>query len=241
MRIAYFHCFAGIAGDMALGALLDAGADLDAVRKMLAGLGLPGWSLDTERVTRRGIAATRAVVTVEDDAVSRTHSVIAALVGEAPLPDRVRERALAVFRNLAEAEGRVHGRPPADVHFHEVGGHDAIVDVVGTCAALETLDVDEVAALPIPVGQGLITTRHGLLPNPGPAVVELLARARAPITGRAVDAEMSTPTGTALLVTLAGSFGPFPDMTVTANGFGAGTKVFGDLPNVTQVAIGEAR
>ncbi|MFS2291213.1 MAG: LarC family nickel insertion protein [Actinomadura sp.] len=238
--IAYFNCFAGVAGDMALGALLDAGADLDEVRAMLKGLDVPGWSLDAERVMRRGIAATRAVVGVEDDAVSRTHAVVEDLVGSAPLPGRVRDRALAVFRALAEAEGAVHGTPPEDVHFHEVGGHDAIVDVVGSCAALETLGVDEVRAAPIPVGRGFIRCRHGLIPNPGPAVVELLARARAPMRGHDIDAEMATPTGTALLVVLADEFGPMPAMTVTGNGYGAGTKVFGDFPNVTQVVLGEA-
>ncbi|TDC71441.1 LarC family nickel insertion protein [Actinomadura sp. GC306] len=238
-RIAYVNCFAGVAGDMALGALLDAGADLGEVRAMLKGLGVPGWSLDTERVMRRGIAATRAIVGVEDDAVSRTHAVIEDLVGSAPLPGRVRDRALAVFRSLAEAEGAVHGTPPADVHFHEVGGHDAIVDIVGSCAALETLGVDEVRAAPIPVGHGFIRCRHGLIPNPGPAVVELLARARAPMRGHDIDAEMATPTGTALLVALADGFGPMPTMTVTSNGYGAGTKIFGDFPNVTQVVLGE--
>lgn len=237
--VAYFNCFAGVAGDMALGSLLDAGADLDEVRAMLKGLDVPGWSLDTEQVSRRGLAATRAVVGVEDDAVSRTHAVIEDLVGAAPLPGRVRDRALAVFRTLAEAEGAVHGTPPEDVHFHEVGGHDAIVDIVGTCAALETLGVDEVRAAPVPVGRGFIRCRHGLIPNPGPAVVELLARARAPIHGHDIDAEMATPTGTALLVTLADAFGPMPAMTVTGNGFGAGTKIFGDFPNVTQVVLGE--
>ncbi|MGH3239686.1 MAG: LarC family nickel insertion protein [Spirillospora sp.] len=238
-KIAYFNCFAGVAGDMALGSLLDAGADLGEVRAMLKGLDVPGWSLDVERVSRRGIAATRAIVGVDDDAVSRTHAVIEEIVTAAPLPGRVRERALNVFRKLAEAEGAVHGMPPENVHFHEVGGHDAIVDIVGTCAALETLGVDEVRAAPIPVGRGFIRCHHGLIPNPGPAVVELVARARAPIQGHDIDAEMATPTGTALLVTLADAFGAMPSMTVTGNGFGAGTKIFGDFPNVTQVVLGE--
>jgi uncharacterized protein (TIGR00299 family) protein len=237
-RVAWFHCFAGVAGDMALGALLDAGADLEEVRSVLKRLDLPGWSLDVERVSRRGLAATRAVVEVRDDEVARPHSVIVELIEAADLPDRIRERSLAVFRTLAEAEGRVHGRPPEEVHFHEVGGHDAIVDIVGTCAALETLGVDRVYATPIPVGRGLIRTRHGLLPNPGPAVVELLARARAPVAGHDIDAEMSTPTGTALMVTLSAGFGAMPTMTVTANGFGSGTKIFGNVPNVVQVVLG---
>ncbi|HEX2314959.1 MAG TPA: LarC family nickel insertion protein [Thermomonospora sp.] len=236
--VAWFHCFAGVAGDMALGALLDAGADLAEVRAVLRRLDLPGWALEVEHVSRGGLAATRAVVEVRDDAVARPHAAIVELIEAAGLPERVRERSLAVFRTLAEAEGRVHGQPPDEVHFHEVGGHDAIVDIVGTCAALETLGVDEVRATPVPVGRGLIHTRHGLLPNPGPAVVELLARAGAPVVGHDLDAEMSTPTGTALLVTLCAGFGPMPAMRVRASGFGAGTKIFGEVPNVTQVVLG---
>ena len=143
-RLAWFHCFSGIAGDMALGSLLDAGADVDEVRSMVERLPVRGWTLEVEAVMRCGIAATKAHVHADDTTVVRTASHIAGVVEEARLPDRVRRRALAVFGALADAEGRLHRRPPEQVHFHEVGGLDAIVDVVGTCAALEVLEIDTV-------------------------------------------------------------------------------------------------
>ncbi|HEX4246160.1 MAG TPA: nickel insertion protein, partial [Acidimicrobiales bacterium] len=146
---AWFHCFAGIAGDMALGSLLDAGGDLDEVQSLLKRLPFAGWSLRTEPVLRGGIAATRAVVSVSDNVVVRTYAHIVGLVEEAKLPDRVARRSLAVFAALAEAEARLHRRPVDQVHFHEVGGHDTIVDVVGTVAALEVLGVDVVTASPV--------------------------------------------------------------------------------------------
>ncbi|HZD66473.1 MAG TPA: nickel pincer cofactor biosynthesis protein LarC [Acidimicrobiales bacterium] len=237
-RIAWFHCFAGIAGDMALGALLDAGADLDAVRRILEPLPLPGWSLSAEPAQRGGIAATRAVVEVRDDSVVRTHAHIVGLVEEARLPPRVRDRALATFAALAEAEGRVHRRPPPQVTFHEAGGHDAIVDVVATCAALEVLGVAEVATSPVATGTGMVRTAHGLLPNPTPAVVELLAGL--PLAGRSLDVELTTPTGAALLAAMATRAGPLPPVTVEATGYGAGSRELDALPNVTQVVLGRS-
>ena len=144
-RLAWFHCFSGIAGDMALGSLVDAGADLDEVRMVLDRLPVAGLGGRGRAVLRCGIAATKVHVHAEETTVVRTAAHIAALVEEARLPDRVRRRALSVFGALAEAEGRLHRRPPEQVHFHEVGGLDAIVDIVGTCAALEVLDVDDVA------------------------------------------------------------------------------------------------
>lgn len=234
--VAWFHCFAGIAGDMALGSLLDAGAELDSVLDLLGGLSLPGWSLEAEPVLRGGIAATRAVVTTTDDATARTHADVVALVTSASLPDRVRRRALAAFDALARAEGRLHAQPPSAVHFHEVGGHDAVVDVVGTCAALEVLGVDRVTASPVAVGLGLVHTAHGTMPNPAPAVVELLTGA--PTVGRDLGVELTTPTGAALLAALAAGYGPLPAMTVEAAGFGAGARELDGLPNVTQVVLG---
>ena len=144
--VAWFHCFAGIAGDMALGACLDAGAPVDEVVAILERLPISGWALESELVMRGGLAATKAHVKAKPDGITRTYGHIAGLIEEARLPDRVHERSQRVFRLLAETEGRLHRRPTASVHFHEVGGIDAIVDIVGTCAALEILDVDEVWA-----------------------------------------------------------------------------------------------
>lgn len=239
-RIAWFHCFSGIAGDMALGSLLDAGADLDEVRGLLGRLPVDGWALEAEPVLRCGIAATKVHVHAEEGSVVRTASHIAGLVQEAKLPERVTTRALATFGALAEAEGQLHRRPPEQVHFHEVGGLDAIVDVVGTCAALEVLGVDEVRASTVVTGTGMVRAAHGLLPNPAPAVVRLLASVGAPTTGLDVGIELTTPTGAALLAALASGFGPLPAMAVEATGFGAGSREIDGRPNATQVVLGES-
>jgi hypothetical protein len=220
---------------MALGSLVDAGADVEEIRALLNRLALPGWHLDFEDGIRGGIACTRAIVG-GDDVVVRTHGVIAALIEEAALPERVSARAQAVFHKLATVESTLHRRPIDQVHFHEVGGHDAIIDVVGTAAALEVLGVDEVCASAVATGTGMVRSAHGRLPNPAPATVRLLEGI--PSYGRDVSIELTTPTGAALLAALSTAFGPLPDMTVTSSGFGGGSGEMDDLPNATQVVIG---
>jgi len=239
---AWFHCFSGISGDMALGSLLDAGADLDEVLGLLRRLEVGGWSIEPEPVLRAGLAATQAGVRVHHDQVHRTFSAIEAVLAEAGLPPRVHERSLAVFLGLAEVEGALHRRPLAQVHFHEVGSLDAIVDVVGTCAALEVLDIDVVRASAVATGTGMVRAAHGLLPNPAPATIALLARAGAPTVGRNSTVELTTPTGAALLAALVapGGFGPLPALVPTAVGYGAGTREVDGTPNVTQVVVGVA-
>ncbi len=234
--VAWFHCFAGIAGDMALGSLIDAGADLQEVVEMLERLPFGGWALDVEPVLRGGIAASRAVVTVHEHVVVRTHAHIVGLVEEARLPARVAARALATFAALAEVEAGLHRRSVDQVHFHEVGGHDTIVDVVGTAAALEVLGVDEVRASAVATGTGMVRAAHGMLPNPAPAVVGLLRGV--PTWGRDLPVELTTPTGAALLAALASGFGPMPAMEIAGQGFGAGTRELDELPNCTQVVLG---
>src|SRR5947207_8544580 len=236
--LAWFHCFSGIAGDMALGSLVDAGADLDEIRNLLYRLPVGGWTVEAEAVLRAGIAATQIHVHAEEDGVVRTYAHISGIVDEARLPDRVRDRAQAVFAAMAEVEGRLHRRPAGQVHFHELGGVDAIVDVVGACAGLEILGVDEVWASPVATGMGMVRTAHGMLPNPAPAVVALLRGA--PTYGRDVNVELVTPTGAALLAALAVGYGPLPAMTIAATGFGAGSRDLDGLPNTTQVVLGEA-
>jgi hypothetical protein len=225
---------------MALGSLVDAGADVDEVRAVLGQLPIDGWAIEAEPVLRCGIAATHVQVHADEGGVVRTAAHITALVEGADLPPRVAARALATFRALAEAEGRLHRRPPEQVHFHEVGGIDAIVDVVGTCAALELLGVDEVHASAVATGTGMVSAAHGHLPNPPPAVVELLAGVGAPMRGVDLPIELTTPTGAALLAANATGFGPMPAMAVTATGFGAGTREVDGQPNVTQVVLGTA-
>ena len=237
--LAWFHCFAGIAGDMAFGSLVDAGADLDSVLEIVGRIPLDGWTVRVEPVLRNGLAATHLVVRCEESGIVRTHAHIIGLLEEARLPARVGTRALAVFAGLAEVEGRLHRRPPATVHFHEVGGLDAIVDVVGTCAALEVLGVDELRTSAVATGIGMVRTAHGMLPNPAPAVIELLRGV--PTYGLDVAVELTTPTGAAIVSALASGFGPLPAMTVQASGFGAGTRTLELLPNVTQVVIGTSQ
>src|SRR3954471_20133818 len=168
--LAWFHCFAGIAGDMALGALIDAGADLDEVRVLLERLPVGGWSVHADEVLRGGIGATKVVVDVEETTVVRTYSHIVGLIEEARLPARARDRSLAVFGAIAQAEARIHRRPIEQVHFHEVGALDSIVDIVGVAIALEGLDVDVVCASTVAPGTGMIKAAPGMLPNPSPAV-----------------------------------------------------------------------
>lgn len=234
--LAWFHCFAGIAGDMALGGLIDAGADLDEVLALLERLPFGGWGLDVEPVLRGGIAASRAIVTVQDHVVVRTYAHIVGLVEEARLPERVAARSLATFAALAEVEAALHRRPVDQVHFHEVGGHDTIIDVVGTAAALEVLGVAEVRASAVATGTGMVRAAHGMLPNPAPAVVGLLRGV--PTWGRDLPVELTTPTGAALLAALSSGFGPLPPMEVVAQGFGAGSRELEELPNCTQVVVG---
>ena len=166
----------------------------------------------------------------------RTLPAILALIEEARLPDRVRDRSVAVFAALADVEGRLHRRPPNQVHFHEVGGHDTIVDVVGTMAALEVLEVDEILASTVSTGTGFVRSHHGLLPNPSPAVLGLLAGA--PVAGRDVAVELTTPTGAAILAATAAGYGPLPGLALEATGYGAGSKEVEGLPNCTQVVLG---
>ena len=236
--LAWFHCFSGIAGDMALGSLVDAGADPDEVRALLQRLPVGGWEVTFEPVLRCGIAATKARVHAPDTAVVRTAAHITGLVEEARLPPRVTQRALATFRALADVEGRLHRRPPEQVHFHEVGGLDAIVDVVGTAAALEVLGVDEVRSSSVANGTGMVRAAHGMLPNPAPAVVGLLQGA--PTHGVDIPVELTTPTGAALLAATVTGWGPLPAMRIEASGFGAGDREIDGRPNAVQVVVGEA-
>ena len=239
-RVAWFHCFAGIAGDMAFGSLIDAGADLTEVRALLDRLPVKGWSVRADDVLRGGIGATHIVIAVEETTVVRTYAHIVGLVEEARLPARVRDRALAVFATIAKAEAELHRRPIEQVHFHEVGALDSIIDIVGTAAALEVLDVDTVCASTVATGTGMIRAAHGLLPNPSPATVALLASVGAPTKGLDLPFELTTPTGAGILAALATAFGPLPPMAIEASGFGAGTRDLDTTPNATQVVIGES-
>lgn len=240
MKILYFDCFAGIAGDMTVAALLDLGVPFDVVREAVESLPIQrsSYSLAVERTSRKGIAATRFVVHVEEHQPHRHYAGIAAMIEESTLAERVKEKAQRIFFRLAEAEAKVHGVEIERVHFHEVGAVDSIVDIVGAAAALEWLGVDAIHGAPLPLGSGFVETAHGRLPVPAPATAELLRGV--PVHGEAGPGERVTPTGAAILAALATGFGRAPAMTVTGIGCGAGTKDFEDMPNVLRVFLGEA-
>ena len=240
--IAWLQCTAGASGDMLVGALIDAGAPMDAVRSALDALDAPdikSIEITTRQVVRHGIAATKADVRVPESKVRRTWPDIRAMLEGAPLRERVRERALDVFGRLAQAEAAAHGTRPSEVHFHEVGGLDAIADVVGTCAALDALDVTDVTCSPVALGTGVTRGEHGLLPVPGPAVLELLRAAGAPVYTTEVRSELCTPTGAALLAAAVTRWGGMPEVRIEATGTGAGSRDLDELPNVARVVLGE--
>lgn len=233
-RILYLDCFSGASGDMLLGALLDAGASEDVVRASLDGLGQSGWDLQVAEVVKGGIRATRATVTVTTEQ-QRTYAEIAALIGEARLPESVRQRAADAFRILGEAEAKVHGTDLDQVHFHEVGALDAIVDIVGVSAAFSDLAPDLVVCSEIRTGTGTARTAHGVIPVPGPAVIEILEGASLRIEG---EGELLTPTGAALLAANVDSFGAPPGFRLKASGYGAGARDT-ESPNVLRAVIGD--
>lgn len=236
MRVMYVDCIGGASGDMLLGALVDAGADRDAVLDAVGALGVEGWALDFEPVQRGGVRATHANVMVAPSSTARNYADIRSLLDRATLSEGTRRRAERTFEALARAEASVHGQEVADVHFHEVGAVDALVDIVGVCAAIESIAPDRVTASPVPAGSGTVTAAHGRLPVPAPATVELLKGAI--VTGGG-EGETVTPTGAALLRANCTSFGPMPPMRLWATGYGAGSRDT-PTPNVVRVLVGDA-
>jgi pyridinium-3,5-bisthiocarboxylic acid mononucleotide nickel chelatase len=235
--IAYFDCFSGISGNMVLGALLDAGLELERLETELAHLPISGYKLKAETVKRRGMQGTHVEVEVSEHGVERHLHHVEEIITGSDLPDKVQQRGLAIFHRLAQAEAKVHGAPVESIHFHEVGAMDAIVDVMGAAIGLWLLGVEKAYASPVHVGRGTVKCAHGVLPVPAPATLELLQGA--PIYGRDVDAELVTPTGAAILTTVAESFGEIPLMRVKQIGYGAGTREL-PIPNLLRLSIGEA-
>ena len=226
--ILYVDCIGGVAGDMLLGALLDAGATVD----------LSAFDLQVERGTadRHGITTVTTTVTGAAEQPHRDWGTIRTLIAAAGLPERVEARAQEAFKRLAIAEGRIHGIEPERVHFHEVGAIDAIGEIVGVALALESLGIDKVLCSPLPMGRGFVKAAHGNLPLPAPATLELLKGA--PIHGVELEMELVTPTGAALVAALAEGYGPLPRMTLHSTGYGAGTRDLEPFPNVVRAIIG---
>lgn len=236
MSLAFFDCVAGISGDMALAALIDAGADFDRLKEGLAGLPLEPFEIDVEEVEAHGLRALRLVVRAKATGVIRTYASIRALLDAAELPDDAKELAQRIFRRLAEAEAIVHRKEVDNVTFHEIGAVDSIVDIVGTALALTMLEVRRVFASAVPTGFGMARTEHGMMPIPAPAVLELLRGA--PLYSKGVPVELVTPTGAAILAATAEGYGELPAMRIGAVGYGAGTQEL-EFPNVLRILLGE--
>jgi uncharacterized protein (TIGR00299 family) protein len=241
MKICYLDAFSGLSGDMLVGALADAGADAAALASGLASLGT-GAAFEFERTRRQGVAATKFHVRERHEHQEHHHhhrhlEDILGLIGRSELPERGKQKAGAVFQRLAEAEAAVHGVPIDRVHFHEVGAVDSICDIAGACLAFELLGVEEVHCSAINVGSGTVSTEHGVLPVPAPATAALLAGT--PVYARGPQVELTTPTGAAVVATLACRFGPLPPMRIERSGYGAGDRDFAVQPNVLRALVGE--
>jgi uncharacterized protein (TIGR00299 family) protein len=265
VRVLYLDCFSGAAGDMFLGALIDVGVLLDDVRGALGSLAVDRDAIWTERVNRAGIDATKFCVRGEalashahgggDDEVDshrrhdhyhhihaehphRNLAEIYTQIDRSELKPEGRERAKALFERLGEAEAAIHGVPMAEVHLHEVGSLDSIVDIVGSVYAMDTLGIERVVASPLNVGQGSVRSAHGLYPVPAPATLRLLEGA--PVYAGTQDGELVTPTGALLVTDYAAEYGPLPAMRVEAVGYGAGARAYPDTPNVLRAVLGQA-
>ncbi len=249
MKIAYFDCFMGISGDMTLGALIDAGADPSLLSKKLAGLGLGGYRIAVEKKITGHIEATDVNVIPENHDQHRKQSrndirhhdhrhlpEIIEIINSAELSARVKQTALSIFRRLAQAEAKVHGSAPEEVHFHEVGAIDAIVDIVGSTICLELLEWPKVISSPMPTFHGYAKGAHGVIPLPAPATAEILRGV--PWRNLGVEGELVTPTGAAIIMEIATEFGEQPPMTIEKIGYGAGKTDFGVM-NALRVMIGE--
>ncbi|MHC4178595.1 MAG: nickel pincer cofactor biosynthesis protein LarC [Planctomycetota bacterium] len=238
MKLAYLDCASGISGDMMLGALVDAGVDLQRLNAAVESLGLPGCRLSGREVKRGGFRATQITVDYQPESVHRHLRQILEMIDRGRLSPRQKELARRIFTRLAEAEAKVHGTSIEKVHFHEVGAADSIADVVGTAVGWDLLGVDRALASPVPVGSGVVRIAHGECSIPAPATAELLRGI--PLAESSVEFELTTPTGAAILATLVDGFGPLPAMTIRSIGCGSGQRDLEQQPNVLRLLVGEA-
>ena len=234
--LAYFDCFSGISGDMTLGALLDLGVPLEWLKEQLHRVPLADFDIVASPVQRHGIHAASVQVEIQDSKTSRHYSDIRDLIENSPLSDSVKSTSLAIFKRLAEAEARIHHCPVDHVHLHEVGGVDAIVDIVGTALGLDYLGIKKIVASPVPLGKGFVACSHGNLPLPAPATLGILEGV--PVYGTDIPYELVTPTGAAIIRSLAQRFEPLPEMVIARIGYGAGQHDFEDRPNLLRVLLG---
>jgi len=237
MKTLYFDCFAGASGNMTLAALVSLGVDKTALIEQLRRLNISDFNIEFSTVDRSGISAVYADVKVPHERVHRHLSDIKKIINESTLSEAVKERAVAIFTRLAEAEAKIHGIEVEKVHFHEVGAMDAIVDVVGACIGFEMLGIERFTCSKVHVGSGFAQMAHGRFPIPPPAVAELLTRAA--IYSTDIEGELITPTGAAIISTVCESYGAIPELKVERTGYGAGTREYKDFPNALRIILGE--
>jgi len=238
MKIAYFDCFAGISGDMILGALIHLGVPGDFIEENIRNMPLEAFHLEISTAARMGVYGQKVKVMVEDrDKHARNYQDIRYLIDNSFLPDTVKGLSLKIFGRLAEVEASIHNCPKEHVHFHELGGVDAIVDIVGAALGVEWLGIGKISASEIPVGKGFVSCQHGRLPVPAPATLALLEGV--PVYGTGVSNELVTPTGAAILTTLCQDFGPMPKMLIRQVGYGVGGRDLKEMPNLLRVVLGE--
>ncbi len=236
MKIAYLDCTSGISGDMTLGALVDAGVDLAAIQAGIDSLGLPSCRLTREEVTRKGFRATKVDVVHEPEHAHRHLHHITDMIDGSRLTASQQELAKRIFTRLGEAEAKVHGTTLRKVHFHEVGAVDSIADIVGCAIGLDLLQLDRIVCSPIPTGTGHVTIAHGRVGIPAPATAELLIGV--PLATSAIAAELTTPTGAAIVATVVDEFGPLPAMQIDSIGYGAGTRQLDSQANLLRLLAG---
>ncbi|MEE9610563.1 MAG: nickel pincer cofactor biosynthesis protein LarC [Desulfatiglandales bacterium] len=237
MKIAYLDCFSGISGDMFLGALLDAGLAFKDLKKALHTLPLDGYSLEVKREKRADLFGTRFLVKVETEKqISRGFKDIKKIIQAASLTRETKDKAIEIFEAIAQEEGKIHNCPPEEVHFHEVGAVDSIIDIVGTVFGIESLGIASISSSPLPLGSGFVKTQHGRIPVPAPATIALLKGV--PVYDSGLKHELVTPTGAALVKGLASSYGSMPSIIVERVGYGAGRQNLPDRPNLLRILLG---
>ena len=236
-NILYLDCYNGLSGDMFLGALIDGGLSLELLMENLALLPLEGYRLETKKVSRYGITGTDFKVIISSPQYFRSLKDISKIINESTLPVSVKEKSLAVFKRIAAVESRIHGVSVEEVHFHEIGAVDSIIDIVGVVCGINLLDINKIISAPLPLARGLITIEHGKFPLPAPATAEILAECNIPVYGVQIEGELVTPTGAVLIAELADEFGKIPEMKMERVGYGAGNKDFG-LPNFLRIFRG---
>lgn len=235
MRAAYFDCFSGISGDMVLAALVDLSWPVRELEREVDKLGLFGYQIEAKKVAKQGIFSTQIKINVKEGKKERTLKDILSILDRSKLEEKIKERSRAIFTRLASVEAKIHGKSPQKIHFHELGGLDTIIDVVGAVVGMNYLGIEKVYSSPLPLGKGFVKCEHGILPLPAPATLELLKEI--PVYGSNIEAELVTPTGAAIISSLAENFGQMPLMKIDSIGYGAGQRDL-PIPNLLRVSLG---